>query len=291
MSEQEAPVSTGKVFITYATEDREIAEQLRIHLEGEAVGCWVDWQRLRPGDSLEEGLREALRASRGHVVLLTPRSVARHKEWIRKEIGWGLEQAAAGGFRLVPVLWGVEHDKLPDELKELSERLMVDTDDGARLGLAVREILFGLGLVDSPGIPPKPRHVSDLHELVLHFTEPRLVEETDEQGIKRTRVHGRLALELRAADGSSSGVGEHGDFRAPIGTLEADELRWYLESYYLWPAEAFQERAARLEARLPGVGRCPVEGCSRRPRRGESWWSSGWSRASARAAAAWSRCR
>lgn len=43
-------------------------------------------------------------------------------------------------------------------------------------------------------------------------------------------------------------------FTAPLGPIEADELRWYLESYYLWPIGVFQERAARIEERLPHWG-------------------------------------
>src|SRR5439155_148008 len=35
---------------------------------------------------------------------------------------------------------------------------------------------------------------------------------------------------------------------------EADELRWYLESYYLWPTGVFKERAERIEAQLPKWG-------------------------------------
>jgi tetratricopeptide (TPR) repeat protein len=245
------------VFITHATEDDEIARQLRIHLEGEGLRCWVDSERLRPGRRLKETIESAIQEAQGQLVLLTPRAIQDHKEWIRQEIEWGreVEAESEGRFALVPVLWGLTKDELPEDLQGLAARRMVDTDAGARLGFAVREVLFGLGLTESPGLPVVPKHVGEVHELVVQVTAPRLVEEQDEAGIIRRRVHGEVALELRLPGAEPTAPGEPAPFRAPVGTLEADELRWYLESFYLWPAEAFQERAAGIEANLPVWGK------------------------------------
>ncbi|MCA9542031.1 MAG: CHAT domain-containing protein, partial [Myxococcales bacterium] len=46
----------------------------------------------------------------------------------------------------------------------------------------------------------------------------------------------------------------HGQFRAPVGAIEAEKLRWYLESYYRWPAHEFEKRARAIEDELPGWG-------------------------------------
>ncbi|MEE8292718.1 MAG: CHAT domain-containing protein, partial [Candidatus Tectomicrobia bacterium] len=43
-------------------------------------------------------------------------------------------------------------------------------------------------------------------------------------------------------------------FTAPLGPIEADDLRWYLESYYLWPTGVFKERADRIEGQLSRWG-------------------------------------
>ena len=43
-------------------------------------------------------------------------------------------------------------------------------------------------------------------------------------------------------------------FTAPLGLIEDDDLRWYLESYYLWPTGLFKARAERIEAQLPQWG-------------------------------------
>lgn len=36
--------------------------------------------------------------------------------------------------------------------------------------------------------------------------------------------------------------------------IEAEELRWYLEEYFVWPVGIFRERAERVETRLPEWG-------------------------------------
>ena len=44
-------------------------------------------------------------------------------------------------------------------------------------------------------------------------------------------------------------------FVAPIGPIEANELRWYLEQYAVWPSRVFAPRAAKVEADLQRWGR------------------------------------
>lgn len=44
-------------------------------------------------------------------------------------------------------------------------------------------------------------------------------------------------------------------FLAPIGLLEVDELKWYLERYYTWPVGLFKKRAEDIEGRLPEWGK------------------------------------
>lgn len=42
---------------------------------------------------------------------------------------------------------------------------------------------------------------------------------------------------------------------APLGPIELEEIRWYLEEFYRWPVGVFKDRAERTEAQLPGWGR------------------------------------
>lgn len=44
-------------------------------------------------------------------------------------------------------------------------------------------------------------------------------------------------------------------FKAPLGPIELNEIRWYLEDYALWPTGVFEDRAQRLEGHLPQWGK------------------------------------
>jgi len=44
-------------------------------------------------------------------------------------------------------------------------------------------------------------------------------------------------------------------FESPIGPIEKDELKWYIECYYIWPAGPFKDRAQKAEKDLPVWGK------------------------------------
>ncbi len=44
-------------------------------------------------------------------------------------------------------------------------------------------------------------------------------------------------------------------FTAPLGPIEAEDLRWYLEEFFRWPVGVFKERADAIAARLPQWGK------------------------------------
>jgi hypothetical protein len=54
-----------------------------------------------------------------------------------------------------------------------------------------------------------------------------------------------------ADPGSPIAESKEFNFTAPLGPIEADDLRWYLEEYYRWPTTFFAERAKRIEVQLP----------------------------------------
>src|SRR6185503_2828889 len=46
---------------------------------------------------------------------------------------------------------------------------------------------------------------------------------------------------------------------APIGPIEAEELRWYLEKYAIWPSHYFRDRARTVEENLVRWGQVLFE--------------------------------
>jgi hypothetical protein len=50
------------VFISYAKEDKTIAQQLAQHLKCDEVNFWIDFNNLKPGISVPAQINEALKS-------------------------------------------------------------------------------------------------------------------------------------------------------------------------------------------------------------------------------------
>lgn len=81
-----------KVFISYAREDREIAEKLYRDLQKPGVQPWIDSFDLGLGQPWEEAIRKAISECRYFVTLMSSRSV-RKKGHVQKESRQALEIA------------------------------------------------------------------------------------------------------------------------------------------------------------------------------------------------------
>lgn len=86
-------------------------------------------------------------------------------------------------------------------------------------------------------------------ELRLTFSNPRLMVRDD--NTERVAADAQMVFTL---DGMAVAQSEPFAFVAPIGLLEADDIKWYLESYYIWPVGLFKERAERIERYFPQWG-------------------------------------
>lgn len=86
-----------------------------------------------------------------------------------------------------------------------------------------------------------------MEDLVLELTDLRFVEN---EGVRRASARARLVYEP-ATPGQRDVVNARSwRFIAPIGPIEAEELRWYLEKFAIWPSEYFRERARKVEDAL-----------------------------------------
>src|SRR5215467_14258331 len=86
-----------KVFVSYAQQDRALAEELFRALRPLSVRVWSDDQ-LSAGENWSDVLRSRLRDSQYFVLLLTPKTL--ESSWVLQELGaaWAL------GKRIIPVV-------------------------------------------------------------------------------------------------------------------------------------------------------------------------------------------
>lgn len=99
------------VFLSYSSLDNVEANMVRDKLEKERIRCFMASSELNTGDIFSEEIREALINSMEICLLFSPNSAK--SNWVKRERGaaWVLKK------RIVPILFQMKNEDLPDELK------------------------------------------------------------------------------------------------------------------------------------------------------------------------------
>ncbi|HEV3468406.1 MAG TPA: TIR domain-containing protein [Pyrinomonadaceae bacterium] len=241
------------VFISHSSKDDAFVKELRRALEAHNIPTWVDSRRLSGGSKLKPEIEEAIDLARQFIAVLSPNTI--NSPWVRKEIRKALEverSRKAEGYRVVPLLLpGIEPTALENWFDEEPVGVRVEVTKAGGLAEALPAILAALG----ERLPEDLQRVAEVvplpvEELTLELKDLRV--ETSE-GKRRARAVAQLVYQ--PSDIATRQVeSRRYAFTAPLGVIEAEELRWYLEEYFVWPAGVFQERAERVEARLPEWG-------------------------------------
>lgn len=89
-----------------------------------------------------------------------------------------------------------------------------------------------------------------IEELTLKLSDPTVIEVDGEY-----RVGATAQLIYYSAQDDRLIQSQPYAFEAPIGLIEQNDIRWYIESYYRWPTGVFKTRANKTEEALPQWGR------------------------------------
>ncbi|MEM9165385.1 MAG: hypothetical protein AAGC54_20285, partial [Cyanobacteria bacterium P01_F01_bin.4] len=95
----------------------------------------------------------------------------------------------------------------------------------------------------------QPVTVEPVAELLLELTDPQIKEK---DGVRRATATAELTY--FPADNSRAITSRRYKFTAPLGPVELDEIRWYIERYFQWPTGVFKTRAQKTETALPQWG-------------------------------------
>ncbi|BCJ48189.1 hypothetical protein GCM10010168_25490 [Actinoplanes ianthinogenes] len=238
--------STGAVFISHAPEDRAFAADLRRRLEDLRIPVWVGARELRAGSKLTPEIAAAIAGAAHVLVVLSPSTV--NSPQVRWEIATALTRTG-DDFRIVPLLLpGITPDALDLWFPERPVPVELGPDG---LGAALPALLAALGR-QAPD-DPQPFAVPEakpVEELILKLTDPRI---EDVDGNRRIRATATLIYEP-AGPGARAVESLPYPFLAPLGPIEAADLRWYLEEYHLWPVGVFSRRADGIQKQLPAWG-------------------------------------
>lgn len=98
-----SPLPVGTVFISHASADKNLVDQLAADLKARGIPVWYDKLDLRIGDSIPAAINEGLGRAKYFLILLSPSSVA--SRWVAEELNAAMmEQVARGGTFLLPAM-------------------------------------------------------------------------------------------------------------------------------------------------------------------------------------------
>lgn len=239
------------IFISHATADDDFVKQLRIKLELHDLTVWVDSRNLRGGDQLKPEIEQAIQSAKHVLVVLSPKTM--NSTWVRDEIQLAEKIAKEkDNYRVIPLMLpGVEPAALTLWFKEEPAGIKIQLETG-QLQQKLPEILAALGERLSDDVEPAQAIiVKPIAELLLELSRTTLRQQEDGS----MQLSAEAQLESIPAEPTQDSVhSKPFRFIAPIGQIEQDDLRWYLESYPHWPTGLFQKRAKAIEARLPQWG-------------------------------------
>ena len=239
-----------QVFLSHSSADDALVRRLQQALADLGEDLWIDSRELRGGDALWPAIQSAIESAAAFAVLVSPDGL--QSRWVGKELRHALDVQSRRGRAGYPVIPLTVDDTRLGVLEGYFEDApayipISSAPDG--LDAALDAILTALGrrlpADRAPTAQPAPEPVE---ELVLELSDLRF--EDLGAGVRRPCARARLVHEPAAAGAREVASARSWRLTAPIGPIEADDIRWYLEKYAVWPGTQFRDRARRVEESL-----------------------------------------
>jgi hypothetical protein len=144
-----AMITNPKVFLSYAWEDRNLAEKIAKGLMAKGIDTWWAGWCIGAGDSLRQKIDEGLSDCTHFLVLLTPNSVT--KPWVNQEIDAGLTRKILRQAKFIPIRHALAIEALPPLLSGMLSPEIKDFE--ADLLQLVNDI-YGVTRKPAIGEPP-----------------------------------------------------------------------------------------------------------------------------------------
>ena len=240
------------IFISHDTADDDFVKELRLALEEQGLKLWVDSRDLVAGQRLHPEIERAIEGARQVIVVLSKNTV--NSAWVHKEVQKAQEvegQRKEQGYRVIPLLLeGMKPTALGTWFDEEPLAVPIELKPGG-LSEALPQILAALGeRLPDDRQPLQDVESSPVEELILKLIDPRLKIDDGKRQISATAT----LIYDPATNATPEVESTRYIFTAPLGPIEAEDLRWYLERYYIWPTGVFAERAERIKNQLPQWG-------------------------------------
>lgn len=238
------------LFLSHSSKDDSTVKKLREALELQGQLTWVDSRELTGGDNLNARIEESIRNAIHFLVLVSLDALG--SEWVQREVAIALDEASKrkDGYKVISIVLpgvGPGHLRLLFPVEPV-HIFVEDTLTG--LAEALPKISAALGLqLPEDWAPGGTIQVEPVEELILKLTAPHIHEQ---DGVRRARATAELSCQ--PANKQRTITSRRYTFTAPLGPVELEEVRWYIESYFRWPTGVFRERAKKVEKNLAKWG-------------------------------------
>jgi tetratricopeptide (TPR) repeat protein len=237
----------NKLFITHSSRDDAFVRELQQALGDQKQDVWIDSRELHGGDALWPEIQQAIEDASAYAVVIS--TDALQSKWVGKELRHALEAHK----QIIPLSLNDTKLGLLEEILGYEPKYIDVSSAAGGIDAALNAILVALDKRRPADVPTAPQPKAEpLEELVLELTDLKF---NEQNGKRRASARARLVYEPATSGQEDVHSTESWRFIAPIGPIEAEELRWYLEKYAIWPSEYFRDRARQVEENLVEWGK------------------------------------
>jgi hypothetical protein len=242
------------IFVSHSSQDDGFVHALQRALDDCGQVAWTDSRKLCGGDPLWSKIQQAIEEAEAFAVVVSPKSL--QSKWTGRELRHALAVQKTRGQGKYPVIPLSLDDTKLGVLEEFfgEEPLYIPVSSqagGVEAALDAILVAMGKRLPAERGAVAQPQP-EPLEELVLHLTDLGFFER---DGVRRASARASLAYAPATPEQTTVESAEPWRLIAPIGPIEAEDLRWYLEKYAIWPSDYFRNRVAKIEANLVEWGK------------------------------------
>jgi hypothetical protein len=247
-----------KLFLSYPSGQRELAERLTLALEAEGHEAFIDRSELKPGESFHKRLRESIFGAHAMVFLVTPDSV-RPGSYALAELNIARQRWRRPSGHVLPVI------VLPTPISALPPYLTAVTVLEPR-GDAVAEIVAAVAQLDPPSRAWRKWWVGGAAALAVAAVGVFLISRQAEQAaanalrqaaVQRDLAQAKSAHELCFTGGHAVALAQLNELAARIpvqdAVLDAREdcaMRWLRDMRTVAGKQTFSEQVAQAQPLL-----------------------------------------
>lgn len=107
------------IFISYARENHNLAEKLRLSLQQSGFDCWMDTERIVAGDTWSDQIEKALKQSTIMVVIMT-NAAADPNSFVREELRYA-KHIRKNLIRIFSIITDITEENIPLEVANLQQ--------------------------------------------------------------------------------------------------------------------------------------------------------------------------